>query len=285
MIFTTITAGPFAIPSVVPSVFIAFVCTRLLLPAILKIVGVHEPRSESTALLDTVISSLIVGFFVWKLIPLFTITAEIRESPRILLRAPGGNLGVVTGIFFGLGYALYQIWFKKRLARPFLSAAIGLVLIGIGTVSTGYLIRTLIPESAGTVEIPSTIRFRMVDGTEKGPEDLLGTPTVLTFWATWCGPCEAEIPFKKKLYEQFGSDNDFIAVNLTRTEAGIGAVTDYIAIHDIQYPVALDGNNQLATAFLIRGTPTTIILDAEGTLVARWTGPSSYDRIARYLHK
>ncbi|MFP4704735.1 MAG: TlpA disulfide reductase family protein, partial [Spirochaetaceae bacterium] len=65
--------------------------------------------------------------------------------------------------------------------------------------------------------------------------DARGTPVVLNFRATWCGPCEA----------------------------GPEAVRDSVEEHEIAYPVVLDTDGLVRQRYNVRGTPTTYIIDAE----------------------
>ena len=106
---------------------------------------------------------------------------------------------------------------------------------------------------------------------------------MITFWATWCGPCRAELPVKKAFHSQYGDQVHFVAVNMTNSEASVAEVERYVIEEDLAYPIALDASGRLARAFGVRGTPTTIVIDGEGHVVARWMGASSIDRLRRAI--
>ena len=46
-------------------------------------------------------------------------------------------------------------------------------------------------------------------------DDLKGKPIILNFWASWCGPCQSEMPDFEEAYEKYGNDIDFMMINMT----------------------------------------------------------------------
>jgi thiol-disulfide isomerase/thioredoxin len=271
---SSVSIGPVVVPGIVLALIVGFIAARIVLGRF------KESDSEVVSwVIDRGTTAFIVGFVVWKIWPIFRWWEAILADPIVLLRTPGGATGTIVGILSaGLVVIPGLLRDRKRLI-PTLSALLALTVgtaVGIAGINT-FVDTQFSPGTAITEELSVT--------TIAGEElNLLATtdgPTVLTFWATWCGPCRSELPIKKAFYEEYADTVGFIAVNMTRTEPSIDTVERYIADHNIEYPVALDSNGTVAAFFGIRGTPTTIVVDTDGVVIARWTGPSSYDRLVR----
>lgn len=108
--------------------------------------------------------------------------------------------------------------------------------------------------------------------------------TFLNFWATWCVPCEAEMPLLQRVHDTRGDEGvQVIAVtdpNAGQTEEDVQA---FLAERDLTLPVALETDQALYRAFNVAGIPVTYILDAQGVVRAQHVGELHDDDIERYL--
>lgn len=114
--------------------------------------------------------------------------------------------------------------------------------------------------------------------------DLRGKPVVLNFWATWCGPCKAEMPMLVDMEKQYGARGVlFIGASLddAKTKAKI---PEFVAEHKISFPVwygaSIDDLDQLK---LGPAVPATAFLDAEGHIVARIYGQARLEEVKERL--
>ena len=96
-----------------------------------------------------------------------------------------------------------------------------------------------------------------------------GKPYIINFWATWCPPCQAEIPDLAAFYAAHRETVDFYAVNL-QEEAP--AVQKFLTERQAELPVVLDAKGKAAALYGVRAIPTTVVVNAEGTVIYRKTG-------------
>lgn len=101
--------------------------------------------------------------------------------------------------------------------------------------------------------------------------DLKGKVVLLDFWATWCGPCQTEIPWFVEFATKY-QEQGLIVVGVSMDEGGWDVVRPYMQKMGINYPVVL-GNKR--TAYLygdIDGLPVTFLLDREQRVAAIHAG-------------
>ena len=96
-----------------------------------------------------------------------------------------------------------------------------------------------------------------------------GKPYIINFWATWCPPCQAEIPDLAAFHAAHKDAVDFYAVNLQEEAA---PVQKFMAERAADLPVVLDTKGSAANLYGVRAIPTTVVVDAEGRVVYRKTG-------------
>ncbi|EKU72036.1 TlpA disulfide reductase family protein [Selenomonas sp. F0473] len=96
-----------------------------------------------------------------------------------------------------------------------------------------------------------------------------GKPYVINFWATWCPPCQAEIPDIAAFYASHRDSVDFYAVNL---QEEVQPVKGFLADRKADIPVLLDTKGTAAALYGVRAIPTTVVVNAEGKVVYRRTG-------------
>lgn len=97
-----------------------------------------------------------------------------------------------------------------------------------------------------------------------------GTVVVLSFWATWCGPCVAKMPTTQALWEQHGGDVIFVGMNLGEDQS---RVQDFIDERGFTFPIALDENADIhRTLYPAAGIPYTVVIGKDGTIIGDFLG-------------
>ena len=113
-----------------------------------------------------------------------------------------------------------------------------------------------------------------IKGTRISMETLKGKVVVLDFWATWCGPCIAEMPRMKKLYAEYKDKGvEFIGVSLDEAveNGGLDKLKDFVAANGIEWPQYYQDNNlnvEFSTSWGIIGIPSVFLVDTDGNLAS-----------------
>ena len=111
--------------------------------------------------------------------------------------------------------------------------------------------------------------------------DFRGKSVMINFWATWCGPCRAEIPAMVELYDERRDQGfEILAVNVAENPANVAG---FVERFDMRFPVLLDRTGKVAVAYRVRGMPTSIFVDEQGIIQATVVGALSKPAMRRYV--
>jgi len=127
--------------------------------------------------------------------------------------------------------------------------------------------------------LPS-IQAASLDGSTVSTEDLAGAPAVVNVWATWCAPCEAELPALVDVASSYEGRVGFLGVNFTDDAA---QARTWEGDYAIPYPSIDDGAGALADDLGFPYLPHTLVVDAEGTIRYRIYGETTVDELSGLL--
>lgn len=191
---------------------------------------------------------------------------------------------------------------NDKLKLTLIIGGIGLLLIGSSLL---YHKLTANPEIAQKTESPTNqqgsddedsetvpyMNFTVYDK-DKQPVTLssfVGKPIILNFWASWCGPCQSEMPDFEEIYNKYNGQIEFLMINLT--DGGretLDTASDYIKKQQFHFPVYYDLDMTASSTYFVSSIPQTFFINADGQIVSYAKGAMTKsaieDQIKRILN-
>jgi len=171
------------------------------------------------------------------------------------------------GWFAPAGWAVSTAWLVWRgWQQPVIRRALGLAALGASLIWTAGLAMVWVADAKPAQQQVPDVMLTEFNGarTLSLPQLIAGRPTVVNLWATWCGPCRAEMPTLATA-QQNTPDVAFVFVNQGEHNATVAAYLQRSGL-----PLAnvwLDPASRLGPASGSRGLPTTLFFDASGKRV------------------
>jgi peroxiredoxin len=109
--------------------------------------------------------------------------------------------------------------------------------------------------------------LKAIDGRNLRLSEYRGEPVIVHFWASWCGPCRESAASLDELGAQ--SSTAVLGVNLDGTAERASAVAQSLRL---QSPTLVDTGQAVARTYDVARLPLTLLLDADGTIRAAWSG-------------
>lgn len=126
-----------------------------------------------------------------------------------------------------------------------------------------------------------------LSGTSRLLSDFRGKPLIINVWASWCGPCRAEMGSLERMSRRFGGKKlNVIGIS---TDDDAGAAAAFLARSRISFENYLDRNLVLEKMLGANTIPLTILVDAQGKVVSKvhgsrdWDSPESLEMISKAL--
>lgn len=120
------------------------------------------------------------------------------------------------------------------------------------------------------------------DGKEVNLSDYIGKPIVLNFWASWCGPCQMEMPDFNEKYQELGEEVQFLMINMTDgSRETVEKASAFIEEQGYGFPVFYDTEFDAANTYGASSLPTTFFIDAQGKVTAQAKGAIDGETLQR----
>jgi len=140
-------------------------------------------------------------------------------------------------------------------------------------------------EATGKHALPSVVLPCLGGGTAVRLSSLLGQPTLINVWASWCAPCRKELPLLERAHREFGDQVRVLGIDAGDPDASVAiALLDELGV---TFPQVADSSMQTrGTLGYSGGLPLTIFVDAQGRMFGTERLPfRSYSDVAAALKK
>lgn len=127
--------------------------------------------------------------------------------------------------------------------------------------------------------------FALLDmnGQKHKLSDYKGQGVFLNFWGTWCKPCEKEMPYMNNQYQLFKDKGvQLLAVNVGESDL---VVKKFIEKYQLSFPVLIDTDSQVQTAYAIDPLPITFLIDKNGLVKKVYTGQLTEGMIEEFMEQ
>jgi peroxiredoxin len=218
-----------------------------------------EGTSPSTAPPGSGWSRQIIGPFTVRHLAVAAIVLVLAAGLLVLLRTPVASPDDLAARQPGSGF--YQIDDPTE------------------SLSAGQLAPELEGELDGQV-----VGLMDLDGRPLRLADLRGHPVWLSFFATWCPPCQEEVPVLRDAWERYAPDGlRMVAVSVQETTpADVQAWADR---YDLRYPIGFDATSAVFRAYQGFGLPTHVFIDAAGVIRDVRYGPLDREQVADIVER
>lgn len=107
-----------------------------------------------------------------------------------------------------------------------------------------------------------------MDGKEFKLSGFKGKYVLLDFWATWCGPCIAEMPYLREAQKKFGARGDFVMISLSLDDA-IDKPRAFVKKNDMPWNQGYLGRGEVPEKYGVNGIPAIFLINPEGKIIAK----------------
>jgi peroxiredoxin len=128
-----------------------------------------------------------------------------------------------------------------------------------------------------------------VEGKVHRLADYKGKVVLLNFWATWCAPCEEELPAMQRLHRELsGGAFELVAISVDADQA---PVLEFRERMGLGFTLLLDSDQRVARSYQTFRFPETLLIGRDGVILERYVGPKDWDapvyldRIRRLLQE
>ncbi len=142
---------------------------------------------------------------------------------------------------------------------------LGAFWIGISTQLPGGTDNPGIPAPQSGFLAP-TFTLQSMSGETIALEDLRGQAVLVNIWASWCIPCQAEMPAMQTVYEAY-RDQGFtiLAINATNQDS-VANAQSFVTEHNLTFPILLDRDGEVGTLYQVSALPSSFFVLPDGTI-------------------
>lgn len=135
--------------------------------------------------------------------------------------------------------------------------------------------RSVAPEAGA---LAPRVTLKSLAGETIDTDALTDRIVILNYWATWCAPCQIEMPALQELSERYPAAVTVLGINAGESHNAVAAWRDHFKL---TFPLLLDPGGAAARDYRLRGQPTTVIVAPGGTIHEIIYGPANIHALER----
>lgn len=171
---------------------------------------------------------------------------------------------------------------SARMVMVVLALAAAFALVPRATASCG--------KTTGDEDGPDFTASIIANAAEPGQKTmtlsaLRGHPVLIDFWATWCGPCQAELPIVNGIARRFKNEGVVVIGVNTQDSEGRALAPILAARKGLTFPILLDDDNAISRKYHVDGLPTLVVISKDGKIAAVRTGVTGEAELERLVRK
>jgi peroxiredoxin len=157
------------------------------------------------------------------------------------------------------------------------SVILGVLAFGLGA---AWVLTPEINRVEPGARAPDAAMVSLETGDSVSVRDYRGEVVLLNVWATWCTPCEAEMPSMQRLHEELGPQGlHIVAVSVDQGDSA--DVRRWVEERGLTFTILHDRSGRIQQAFQTTGVPESWVLDGEGVIVKKVIGATEWDHPAQ----
>lgn len=168
-------------------------------------------------------------------------------------------------------------WLRSEEARPLRRRVAIVVDVILAVVVVVLLYQRAAPQAAAALglgrggEPAPDFTLVTLTGDSISLDDLRGQVVLVNFWASWCPPCRVEMPGFERVFRE-RRDDGFVIVGIATDRHAEDQIREFVAEHDITYPIALGTMDVVRAYGGVRALPESFLVDREGRIAHRVVG-------------
>ena len=157
------------------------------------------------------------------------------------------------------------------------SVVLGVLAFGLGA---AWVLTPEITRVEPGSKAPDARAVSLETGDTIAVKNYRGDVLLLNLWATWCPPCEVEMPSIERLHEEMGPEGlKVVAVSIDQIDPQ--AVKKWVDDHHLTFTVLQDRSGKIQEVYQTTGMPETFVIDREGVIVKKVIGATEWDHPAQ----
>lgn len=168
--------------------------------------------------------------------------------------------------------------YKFRVVGPLLLLLLFLLIYG----HTVYR-QVFHQEKVATDNQAPNFLVRDIEGELVELSDYRGKGVLLNFWATYCPPCEKEMPYMEKAYQEYKNQGvEILAVNSSEPTR---IVQQFLSTQELSFPILLDRDGAVVKKYNILTLPVSFLINEEGEIVDQISGEMTEENVKIYMER